>query len=323
MHECNYYLSMNHPLVTVPGRDIDMDAIHAQMERCRVKGCSGTSCCANLSTMSLNAHERMHTCMVDDAVDEDCKVCCWILNGLKCVNDPTTSGCDTNGKTSSVESVYPPLASKKGVYMGCQNYEQVFPQLMTNFQAAEKVDPMHAITEEFVASLVANDTVHSRTTGYEGSHPVYTPEYTNTAVRDIVYPVLDAYAAVWQDDIRTDVYNRAQHAMLDTVISNHPEGTYLPPTLYCMESTGMCTLGGDGLTRGRSATGDTMPTVAVGGKRSFDRIEWVNQRPLTIDNIQGVRSIQSHRHPPAYVNVGSNIMRTDTTLGAPRLERST
>ncbi len=67
MQECNCYHGVNHPLVKVPGRDIDMDAIHAQKERCRVKGCRGTSCCANLSTMSLNAHERMHTCMVDDA----------------------------------------------------------------------------------------------------------------------------------------------------------------------------------------------------------------------------------------------------------------
>lgn len=320
MRECNDYLTMNHPLVSVPGTDLGFDAIHAQMQRCSAKGCDGSRCCAHLSTMALSRHERMHSCMVDDTIDDDCRVCCWILNGLKCVEDPATSGCAAAGTTSPRETIHPALASSEGVYTGCQTYEVVFPQLMTNFRAATKVDPMHNATEEFVASLVASDTIHSRTVGYDGAHLVYTPEYTETAVHAIVHPALDDYVSVWKDDIRTNVYNRAEHAMLDATVRGYSKGAYLPPTLYCMESTGMCTLGGDGLTRGRSTPESVTPTLVVGGGHSFDRVEWVNRRSLTIDDTEAVRSIRSHRTRPAYFGIGTNVMQADTTLRAPRLE---
>ena len=226
----------------------------------------------------------------------------------------------TGTTNKSSNTIYPPLDSTTEIYMGCTNYQQVFPKLMTTFKATERVEPMKHITEEFVASLVADDIVHTRTTGYEGSHLIYTPEYTSSAVRNVIHPMLDAYASVWMDDIRTSMYDQVDYTMLDAAIRNHPREDYLPPTLYCMESTGMCTLGGDGLTRGRSMSTDNVPTMLVGGNQSVDRIEWINQRPLIINDTQDVGSIRSHQTPLAYVDIGPNIMHTETTLRTPRLE---
>jgi hypothetical protein len=221
------------------------------------------------------------------------------------------------------ERVYPPLADKSGMFVGCQEYNQLLPQLMTNYKATKQINPMQHATEEFVAGLVASDTINMRTEGYEGSHPVYTAQYTDDIVKHIIYPAMDTYASSWMDNIRADIQDRLDYTMLDTALRKHSPQKRLPPTLYCMNSTGMCTLGGDGLTQGRGLTVDGMPTVQVGGSQSFNRVEWVNQQPITIDDTQDVRSLVSHRTPPPYLALGTDLMHTNSTIQTPRFSKRT
>ena len=86
MKPCSTYVDMNNPLLTVPGVSPAYKDIVEQMGRCQQKNCDGSKCCTKMSITHLSSNDdnsgTLMNCMADDNIDDDCKICCWLINGL-------------------------------------------------------------------------------------------------------------------------------------------------------------------------------------------------------------------------------------------------
>ena len=322
MRACSAYTSINSPLLSVPGKKLQYEDVHNQMERCRLKGCNGMDCCDFLNVIPLGGSQNLRTCIAKDSLDDDCKLCCWILNGLRCVQDPIKSECSdaSSPKNQGDSTIYPPVGNMEGLYTGCRSYEEIFPQLMGTYKILTDVTPMKHSSEQYVAQMVADDVINKRKNEFDGSHPVFTVQYTQDVTMETIRSVIDAYASQWLNDIHDDMSDQVDFAILNKIVHKSNQ-SQLPATIYCMDATQTCTLTGDNIAMNGPLTDET-PTLQIGGRDSFNRVEWLNHMNVNIRDIKSVKSLQHHRQAPPFFSVGSNLMNSADTIKSPRLARA-
>lgn len=320
MRACSEYVNMNNPLVSIPGKILQYDDIRNQMERCRSKGCNGMDCCEHLNVIPVNESETIRTCIENDSIDNDCKICCWIMNGLKCVKDPVEAKCLDAGSSESLIKglIYPPNGNLNGLYSGCNSYEQVFPPLISTYKVTEDIIPMNHVSKQYIAQMVADDVINERTSEFKDSHLVYTTQYPQIIASDIIYSAIDRYMPHWLNNIHDYMRDQVDFSILNRIVhgSNRSQ---VPATMYCMDSTQTCTLTGSNIASNKTETEPQTPALNIGGNKSFNSIEWMNHTNVDIRDIGNVQTMRLHRQLPPLFSIGSNLMSSADTIQFPRL----